>query len=66
MKNNKLSPWQIVGLTDSEGMFFAASYLKKGSVNIYYYMSIEFKITQMVSGTFITIKRNIWLWSCGN
>lgn len=43
--NNKLKPLQVLGIIDSEGMFFIAAY-KRSDRDRYVY-SLEFKVTQM-------------------
>lgn len=44
---NLLRPLQVVGIVDSEGMFFIAVYKRKDRNNIRYVYSVEFKLTQM-------------------
>ena len=45
--NNKLRPLQVVGIVDSEGMFFIAAYRREDRRIHRYVYSLEFKITQM-------------------
>lgn len=44
---NRLRPLQVVGIVDSEGMFFIAAYKRNDREKGRYVYSLEFKITQM-------------------
>ena len=45
--NKKLRPLQVLGIVDSEGMFFIAAYKRSDRGIKRYVYSLEFKVTQM-------------------